>query len=143
MKKPYIHPLLFITLLFAAFTIGFFAGRNYNHADVQVSVLHANALWYQDSGHTTEDETQPTTEGTSPSEAMEETTEATDPSGLININTATAAQLQTLPGIGETIAQRIIDYREANGPFKTPASLINVKGIGEKKLAAIIDLITV
>lgn len=64
-------------------------------------------------------------------------------SGLININTASAAQLQTLPGIGEVLSQRIVEYRTANGPFPSVYALTNVKGIGEKRLAAILDLITV
>jgi len=63
--------------------------------------------------------------------------------GLININTASAAQLETLPGIGEVIAQRIVDYRNTYGPFQSVGALINVKGIGEKRLAAIINLVTI
>ena len=62
---------------------------------------------------------------------------------LININTATAQQLTALPGIGESYAQNIIDYREENGPFKTKESLLNVDGIGQNRLEAILDYITV
>ena len=53
---------------------------------------------------------------------------------IININTATSAQLQTLKGIGEAYARRIIEYREANGGFDSIDELVNVKGIGEKRL---------
>lgn len=59
---------------------------------------------------------------------------ANEPTGLININTATSAQLQKLDGIGDTYAQRIIEYREVNGGFDSIDELINVKGIGEKRL---------
>ena len=52
----------------------------------------------------------------------------------MNINTASKKELDALPGIGETLAQRIIDYRSANGPFSTVDELTKVKGIGEKTL---------
>lgn len=57
-----------------------------------------------------------------------------DPSGLINVNTADAATLMELPGIGEAKAKAIIDYRNQFGPFRTQADLMNVKGIGPKML---------
>ena len=61
----------------------------------------------------------------------------------ININTASADELQTLNGIGERIAQRIIAYREANGPFDSIDDLTAVSGIGRKKLEAIADAICI
>ena len=64
-------------------------------------------------------------------------------SDLININTADAEQLETLKGIGSAIAQRIIDHREQNGAFKSIDEIKHVRGIGDKKFAAIKDKITV
>jgi comEA protein len=61
---------------------------------------------------------------------------------IININTAGSEELQTLDGIGPAYAGRIIEYREANGEFKTIEELINIKGIGEKRLEAIRPYIT-
>ena len=65
------------------------------------------------------------------------------PAGPVNINTAGAAELDTLPGIGPALAQRIIQYRETNGPFKQVEDLKNVSGIGDKKFAELKDRITV
>lgn len=62
---------------------------------------------------------------------------------LLDINTATLEQLIALPQIGETIAQRIIDYRTEHGPFTGISDLLNVQGIGEGRLEAIKDYITV
>lgn len=62
---------------------------------------------------------------------------------LININTATLAELETLPGIGPSLGQNIIDYREANGPFESIEDIMKVSGIGTAKFEAIRDLITV
>jgi competence protein ComEA len=63
--------------------------------------------------------------------------------GLVNINTADMATLETLPGIGPATAQRIIAYREAKGAFSSIEELRQVSGIGEKKYAALVDLICV
>ena len=61
----------------------------------------------------------------------------------VDLNTATAEELDTLPGIGESLAGRIIAYREANGPFRIVEDLTRVKGIGEGTLAGLIDYVTV
>jgi len=63
--------------------------------------------------------------------------------GKININTATLAELDTLPGIGPAIGQRIIDYRTQNGDFKTVEDLKKVRGIGDAMFNQIKDLIAV
>ncbi len=62
---------------------------------------------------------------------------------LINVNTADQTALQTLPGIGPATATKIVADREANGPYATADDLRRVSGIGEKKLEAIRDLVTV
>lgn len=61
----------------------------------------------------------------------------------ININTATLEQLQTLPGIGETIAKRILQYRSDYGAFEKAEDLTLVEGVGIDKLAQLIDYVTV
>lgn len=62
---------------------------------------------------------------------------------IVNINDADLDELMTLPNVGETLAKRIIDYREKYGSFKTEEDLLNVEGLGEKKLEAIIEFIEV
>ena len=62
---------------------------------------------------------------------------------LVNINTANNEELQTLDGVGPATAQKIIDYRTANGPFQKKEDLKNVSGIGDKKYAALEARITV
>lgn len=61
----------------------------------------------------------------------------------VNINTASAAELESLPGVGGKTAQRIVDYRQKNGPFKKIEELMNVQGVGEKSFLKIKDRLTV
>ena len=124
MKKQGIIVLLLLTFLFVGFICGFFIGRNVNHSNVELSRLPKPTTAPAPSG------TQPVT---LPQQIM----------GKININTATIDQLMLLPGIGQVLAQNIIDYRNTHGNFQKTADLLLVEGIGEQRLDSIIDLITV
>jgi len=68
---------------------------------------------------------------------------APTPSAPININTATQAQFESLPGLGPKVAERILEYRQKNGPFKKVEDLMNVKGIGEKSFLKLKPLLTI
>ena len=125
MKKPLLWILLLVTCIFGSFTAGFFAGRNLNRAPVRIYQVTAPI-------DPTPTESSDTSESSNPTVPL-----------LVNINTATVEELEALPGIGPTLAQRILDYRTENGPFPSPESLMNVKGIGESRLAALLDLITI
>jgi competence protein ComEA len=61
----------------------------------------------------------------------------------INLNTATAQELMRLPGIGEVMSRRIIEYRERNGLFRRPEEIIILEGFSEKKYRAIAEMICV
>ena len=63
--------------------------------------------------------------------AMADGVESSQPAGVVNINTASLEELQLLPRVGPALAGRIIEFREANGPFRTVDEIVAVKGIGE------------
>jgi competence protein ComEA len=65
------------------------------------------------------------------------------PTAVVNINTASVRELETLPGIGAKTAERIVDYRQKNGPFKKIEELMNVQGIGEKSFLKLKAQLTV
>jgi competence protein ComEA len=61
--------------------------------------------------------------------------------GPLSLNTATATELESLPGVGPVLAERIVAFRDQNGPFSVVEDLLEVSGIGEAKLAALRDLV--
>lgn len=85
----------------------------------------------------------PYIEGASPVLATPEEAVVITTTELVDINIASQAELESLPGIGPTTAQKIIEYRDANGPFLSTEDIINVSGIGPGTYERIKDLITV
>lgn len=83
-----------------------------------------------------------TTAAASPSGDISAQTAGREPE-KININTASAAELEALPGIGPALAERIVAYRAEHGAFQVPEELMNVSGIGEKTYAGLAEQITV
>ena len=126
MKNRGIMLLVMLTGMFACGLIGFFIGRSVNHSEITMSG------YVEPTRPTVGHPTEPSFDQTSPSEPL-----------LVNINTATVDELMTLPGIGATLAQRIVDYRSENGAFESLSDLLNVDDIGQTRLENILDYITI
>lgn len=159
MKNKAMAALAALLLLFSGFTGGFFLGRNIRVGTIQTTktiyetVPGETVIVLQEILVTLPPQTTAPPPLTEPPSAISDTPRETSPKATqpkkeevsfpVNINTATARELEALPGIGEVIAQRIIDYRNTHGPFGSVDELINIKGIGEKKLAELKPYATV
>lgn len=127
MKKQSFPILIILTALFAAFTLGFFLGKNHASEGITLSI--------------------PVSMQTVPTETTAVKTEETLLSPVIvfpiDITRAGKEEFMALPGIGETLAERIIAYRNTYGNFSRPEDLLNVEGMGKKRFEEILDLIII
>jgi len=135
--------VLVTTIVLIAILIGYWLGTKNVEAEFVVHVAKPSIASDLMRGN---DEEGAETSGTDSDSDLILPTESViilDEHKVININTADFDMLVQLPGIGDSLATRIIEYREVYGNFKDIYELMNVSGIGEKKFDALIEMITV
>ena len=137
MKKTGRRALLFVFALFLGFVSGYFLARSTQEPVVVIQRYDAPpTLAATETVSETPAQTSPATQPSAPSAQ-------TDPLEPVDLNAATKEQLIALPGIGEKPAQKILDYRDSNGGFQDVFELMEVNGIGEKKMEALLPYLVV
>lgn len=134
--KKYEKIILCCALALGIFCLGFFIGRDTGENEIIITTSGDTAA----SDNTITDASDENTPVPSPVEPNVST--QTQVNSKLNINTATSEDLQALPGIGEVLAERIINYRTENGDFQSVDDLLKVSGIGNTKLSNIKPYIT-
>lgn len=142
MKNRAVNLLLALTLLFVGITVGFSWGKNTSRAPVIISATPQETQTVNTTNASTTVNVIATTDDEDIQKTDSPGKNASPFTGPVDINTADLDALMTLPGIGEELARRILDYRQENGNFQSLEDLTNVNGIGTKRLEAILDYAT-